>query len=419
MPLIFKLYVLSFLAPFIFGSITKTDVGPICIILAFLIVIIYAVPFRVSMIASTLIGVLGVIISCLSNADSFPFKEIMQFVGIFFILTSLRVFKRHLASLCKFLLVSFRILAVTYILTAFSPALSNLLSVITFVNRSVSSSTIRSATSFLGEPSFAAILFAGYIVISIAIRAGAPQLISKRSILADLALYISAALFTRSLTSVAVALAILSPFFIFAFFRYLLILRIPKAFLGFLIIIASACFILPQISFSPALTFSVRSIDLILKILSNSSIDILMSDTSVAQRFLNIHIFLANFPFSVDFITGSTFSQYERVAYETASSSYFDYSSLFLSAYPYYTAQVSAFPALYFKTGLIPSLSYAVLLFLYISSFATRYFSCPCKISAIILLIISLTAGVSLIFPLPYLVIFVVYSLDTQIDAQH
>lgn len=414
MPSILRLYVFSLFCPFLLGAITKTDVGPLFVVLAFVVVLKYSEPLRINMIVATLLGIFGILLACYINLTLSPVKYFSQFFGTLFVLTSFGVLTRRLEDLCRLSILLFRFLSVTYILSTLSPFLSDLLSQITFVHRSSSSVLIRSTTGFLGEPSFAAHVFSGFILILLAIRQGAPELTSKKSFILDLCLCVSACISTRSATSLMLLSIIGLP---------LVFLPSLRTFSSFLfskinIYIIGAILLL---SFFPAAVplASIRSVSLFSNIITNSGFDILLRDTSVAQRFLNINIFLTKFPFSVDFLFGTTFSSYASAALETIHNSPFNYSSLFISSHTYYTAQVSAYPVLYFTVGLIPAIAYAALIALYITSLRVKIPPTPLAMSAFLYLVFSVISGPSLIFPLPMFVVSIVLALERKVNTSY
>lgn len=417
MPLILRLYVFSLFCPFLLGAITKTDVGPVFSILAVVVVASYSVPLRKDMIFVVLSSAFGIFLAWLLNPDLSPLKPLSQFFAIFFVLHSFGVLKRYFEGLCRLTLLLIRSLAFIYILAVLVPPLSNLLSAITFVNRSSISVLVRSSSGFMGEPSFAAIIFCGFILILLTIKHKIPELTPSISFRLDIFLCITGCISTRSVTSIVLLLILSFPFFLFTFVRALSGLRLPKKSkdLVFFIILISSLYIF-LIYF---LQGSIRSLSLLSDFIGDGGVNIFLADTSIAQRFLNINVFLTNFPFSDNFLFGSTFEVYARVALDTVRKSSFNYDSLFISNHPYYTAQISAYPVLYFSIGLIPAVAYAALLYLYITSFSIKLLSSPYCIAAILYLIVCLFSGPSLIFPMPMFVIFVLYSLDSKTNAVH
>jgi len=412
-----RVYVFSLFCPFLLGAITKTDVGPLFSILAIVVVVTYSEPLRKDMIFVALTGAFGIFLAYFLNTNISPFKPLYQFFAIFFVLTSFGALERYLEDLCRLSLVLIRLLAFTYVLSVLIPPLSNLLSSILFVNRFSISLLVRSSTGFLGEPSFAAIIFSGFVLILLIVKQKIPELTSKKSFCFDLLLSISACIFTRSFTSIAILLMLFIPFLLFPFIRGLSKLRLPKK---------TKYLVVPIISIAALPVFfrylpqaSIRSLSLISNFRNDGVVDAFLADTSIAQRLLNINVFLTNFPLSVDFLFGSTLTEYARVALDTASKLSFNYNSLFISSHPFYAAQVSAYPVLYFSVGLIPAVAYATLLYLYITSFRIKLLSSPYSISALLYLITSLFSGPSLLFPMPIFVIFLIYSLEAKINAAH
>ena len=417
MPLVLRLYVCSLFCPFLLGAITKTDTGPLFSFLAIVLVATYSEPLRKDMTFVSMTGAFGILLAYFLNPDISPFKPLYQFFTIFFVLTSFGVLERYFEGLCRLSLLLIRLLALTYVLSVLIPPLGHLLTSIAFVNRSSISSLGRSSTGFMGEPSFAAIIFSGFVLILLIIKQKVPELTSKRSFRFDLLLIISACIFTRSFTSILLLLLLFIPFLLFPFIRSLSKLRLSKK---TIYLVVPIIFIAALAVFFAYLSqASIRSLYLASSFLSYGLDDAFLADTSIAQRFLNINVFLTNFPLSVDFLFGSTNTEYARVALDTISKSSINYNSLFVSSHPYHTAQVSAYPVLYFSMGLIPAVAYATLLYLYITSLRIKLLSSPYAISALLYLIASLFSGPSLVFPVPIFVIFMLNLRDSKINSDH
>ncbi len=414
------LWIIFVSSPFMFGLLTKTDVSLLPFISSIIILIVYKAKVDYISIMCYFLGLFGILIAEWIHPSSSVLKGIIQFTGPFVYILALRAvlsripFRNVVIAFNKVL----RCIFILYICSLILPGVAKLLSSILFINRVTSVEFIgRTYTTFLGEPSFSA-LIAMFFLLIVSIRKHYLDDVKLSTFYIDVGLALISLFGSKAGTAI-VSILVFAPFFVQPIrktFSNLVSLKLSRAFVMITFLLA----IVLMAVFYSELSGSTSRFSSIIYLLVNedfSIINLVGLDQSVAQRFLNIDIFLSSFPFDPRFVFGSSVNWYASHALDFAkSSSLLDYSSLYRTGYPYTAGQVSAVPILYFNYGILPIISLCALIFLPIANHFNKMFSTTIFLSSFLFLIICLFSGPSILFPPSYIAFFIVIYAEYTIQ---